>query len=91
MGAPVTDVIQSSPTLTEKRHMSIKVTNPTFINGVNADGVSNDVLLDTIATAQKQVTRLKGMGVKSKTVDAMIAKEEDGIKAAIDVLDSREI
>ena len=80
-----------SATCKEEVTMSITVTNPTFINGAFSDSISTDELLNLIAKSKRRAAELTGMGIESKTVAALIAKEEKGIAAAIVVLDSREV
>ena len=70
--------------------MAIIVSSPTMINGRSADSFTNDELINLIADSQKEVNRLKGLNFESKTLSAMIKKEEKGIKDAIVVLDARD-
>ena len=72
----------------EESTMSITITKPTFINGNEAGTVSTDALLSLICAAKKRATELEEMGIESKTVTAMIAKENAGIASAIAELDS---
>jgi len=84
--APIQSAVKQQET-----HMSISVTTPTFVNGVSADSLSIESLIDLIGASQKRVAELNDLGFESKTVSALIAKEEKGIKAAIAVLDARKV
>ena len=81
--APIQPAVKQQET-----NMSISVTTPTFVNGVSADSLSIESL---IGASQKRVAELNDLGFESKTVGALIAKEEKGIKAAIAVLDARKV
>lgn len=69
--------------------MAIKVTTPTLINNRSTDSYSTSALIELISNSVSEVERLKNLGFKSKTVSAMIASEEKGQAAAIEILDSR--
>jgi len=84
--APIQSTVKQQET-----NMSISVTKPTFVNGVAADSFGIDQLIDLIGASQKRVTELQGLGFESKTVAALIAKEEKGIASAIAVLDARKV
>lgn len=73
----------------ETKDMSIRITNPVFVDGCNADDLSNDQLIAKIEASANETARLKNMPFKSKTLDAMVKKNEEGIKAAVELLDSR--
>lgn len=71
--------------------MSIQVTTPTFINGLVADSFGIDTLIELIGKSQSKCKELNELGFESKTVKALIAREEAGIKAAIAILDARKV
>ena len=71
--------------------MSIKVTNPTLINGRGASDFSTDELLGLIRSAEANVKSLEEISTESKTVKALIAREHAGVKAIVAILDAREV
>lgn len=74
-----------------KKDMSIKVTSPTLINGRGADSYSVQDLINVVTSAEATQASLKAMKTKSKTVSALIAKEQAGIDAVVAILDAREV
>lgn len=71
--------------------MSIQVSNPTLINGRGEDSFSVEDLIGLIRKSEEQIKSLEGVNTESKTVKALIKREQDGIAAIVKILDSREI
>lgn len=75
----------------ESKMAAIKVTNPTFVNGLEQSNYTIDQLIGMIASSKKAVKALKDTDVKSTTIDKLIAREEAGVAAVLKVLDKREV
>ena len=80
---------ESSAKVKEEKQMSIRVTNPVFVNGSPESSLSTDQLISFIRAAKDSVKSLSEIDVESKTIKALIAKEEKGIADILVVLDGR--
>ena len=75
----------------EKEMATIKVTNPTFVNGVEQSNYSVDQLIDLITKAEKDIATLGTMQAESKAVAKLIAIKQAGVTDLVKVLDAREV
>ena len=72
-----------------EKPMTIKVTNPVFVNGNSESSYTVDALIALITSAKAAVKALEGVDVKSTTIEKLIAAEEKGITDLLVVLDAR--
>ena len=71
--------------------MSIKVTKPTMINGRSEDSYTVDDLIGLVVESEAAIAGFNKVNSESKTVKALIAKEQAGIADLIKILDARQV
>ncbi len=71
--------------------MSIKVTHPTFVNGNEQSCYDIECLISMVVSSRDQIKKWRDVGVKSSTIESLIAEEEAGITDLVKVLDEREV
>ena len=77
--------------IAQEKAMTIKVTNPVFVNGREQSSYTVDDLIHLITSAEKEVHVLGTMQAESKTVKALVAKKQSGIADLVKVLDARKL
>lgn len=68
---------------------SIKIETHTFVNGTKIQDLSQDIIVDIIARAERELDKMKSVNTQTRALKAKIAKLEGEIARLVELSDER--